>query len=63
VFESGKGEVTEEWKTLHKEEPHGLFSSSSIIIIIESSRMTWVGHVANWGGIRYPISYWQESQR
>jgi hypothetical protein len=41
-----KDEVTGEWRTLHKEELHDLYSSPSIIRIIKSRRMKCVGHVA-----------------
>jgi hypothetical protein len=34
------------WIKLHNEELHNLYSSSSIIRIIKSRRMRWVGHVA-----------------
>jgi hypothetical protein len=42
-----KGEqVTGGWKKLHNEELHDLYSSPSIITMIKSRRMRWVGHVA-----------------
>jgi hypothetical protein len=34
------------WIKLRNEELHNLYSSSSIIRIIKSRRMRWVGHVA-----------------
>jgi hypothetical protein len=37
------------WRKLHNEELHNLYSSSSIIRIIESRRMRWAGHVARMG--------------
>jgi hypothetical protein len=39
-------EVTGEWRKLHNEEHHDLYSSPSIIRIIKSKRMKWAGHVA-----------------
>jgi hypothetical protein len=37
------------WRKLHNEEFHNLCSSPSIIRIIKSKRMRWVGHVAGMG--------------
>jgi hypothetical protein len=37
---------TGEWRKLHNEELHGLYSSTSIIRIILARRMRWAGHVA-----------------
>jgi hypothetical protein len=41
--------VTGGWKKLHNEELHNLYSSPSIIRIIESRRMRWAEHVARMG--------------
>jgi hypothetical protein len=41
--------VTGEWRKLHNEELHNLYSSPSIIRIIRSRRMRWEGHVARMG--------------
>jgi hypothetical protein len=38
--------MTGGWRKLRKEEVHNLYSSPSIIRIIKSRRMRWVGHVA-----------------
>jgi hypothetical protein len=38
--------VTGEWRKLHNEELHNLYSSSNIIKQIKSRRMRWAGHVA-----------------
>jgi hypothetical protein len=45
IFESKRDEVTGEWRKLHNEELHNLFSSSDIRQI-KPRRMRWVGHVA-----------------
>jgi hypothetical protein len=49
IFEPKRDEVTEEWRKLHNEELRGLYSSPSIIRIIKSRRMKWVGHLARMG--------------
>jgi hypothetical protein len=38
--------VTRDWRKLHNEELHNLYSSPSIIRMIKSRRMIWAGHVA-----------------
>jgi hypothetical protein len=49
MFGPKSDEVTGGWRKLHKEELRGLYSSPSIIRIIKSRRMRWVGHVARMG--------------
>jgi hypothetical protein len=46
IFAPKRDEVTGEWKKLHNEELHDLYSSPSIIRIIKSRRMRWTEHVA-----------------
>jgi hypothetical protein len=41
--------VTGGWRKLHNEELRDLYSSPSIIRIIKSKRMRWVGYVAKMG--------------
>jgi hypothetical protein len=41
--------VTGGWRKLHNEKLHNLYSSPSIIGIIKSRRMRWVGHMARMG--------------
>jgi hypothetical protein len=41
--------VTGGWRKLHNEELQNLYSSPSIIRIIKSRRMRWVGHMARMG--------------
>jgi hypothetical protein len=49
VFGPKRDEVTGEWRTVHNEELRDLYSSPSIIRIIKSRRMRWVGNVARMG--------------
>jgi hypothetical protein len=46
IFGPKRDEVTGEWRKLHNEELHDLYSSTSIIRIIKSRRMRLAGHVA-----------------
>jgi hypothetical protein len=46
IFGPRRDEVTGEWRKLHNEELHDLYSSSSIIRIMKARRMRWAGHVA-----------------
>jgi hypothetical protein len=55
--------VTGEWRKLHNEELHDLYSSPSIIRIIKSRRMRWAEYVARMGRRGTLIDYWWESQR
>jgi hypothetical protein len=52
IFGPKRDEVTGGWRKLHNEELHNLYSMPSIIRIIKSSRMKWVGHVVRMGGSR-----------
>jgi hypothetical protein len=49
IFGMKRDEMTGEWRKLHNEELHDLYSSPSIIRIINSRRMRWAGHVAQIG--------------
>jgi hypothetical protein len=40
-----RDEMTGEWRKLHNEELHDLYSSPSIITIMKARRMKWAGHV------------------
>jgi hypothetical protein len=52
---SKRDEVTGEWRKLHNEELHDLYSSPSIIRIIKARRMRLAGHVARVGEKRNAI--------
>jgi hypothetical protein len=47
-----------DWRKLHDEELHNLYSSPNLIRMIKSGRMRWAGHVARMGEKRnaYRIS-------
>jgi hypothetical protein len=49
IFGPKRDEVTGEWRKLHNEELHDLYSLPSIIRIIKSRRMRWAGHLARMG--------------
>jgi hypothetical protein len=54
IFGSKRDEVTEDWRKLHNEELHNLYSSPNVIRVITSRRMKWAGHVARMGEKRNP---------
>jgi hypothetical protein len=45
IFGPKRDEVTGEWRKLHNEELNDLYFAPSIVWLIKSSRMRWVGHV------------------
>jgi hypothetical protein len=61
IFGPKRDEVMGEWRKLHDEELHGLYFSPSIIIIINSRRMSWVGHVARMGEERSTYRLWERN--
>jgi hypothetical protein len=46
IFGPKRDEVTGEWRKLHSEELHNLYSSPDIIRQVKSRRMRWAGYVA-----------------
>jgi hypothetical protein len=46
IFGPMRDEVTGEWRKLHNEDLRDLCSSPSIIRIIKSQKIRWVGHLA-----------------
>jgi hypothetical protein len=49
IFGPKRDEVAGEWRKLHNEELHNLYSSTDIIRLGKSRRMRWAGHVARMG--------------
>jgi hypothetical protein len=49
IFGPKRDEVTGEWRKLHNEELHNLYSSPDNIRHVKSRRMRWAGHVARMG--------------
>jgi hypothetical protein len=49
IFGPKTDEVTGDWRKLHNEELHNLYSSPSIIRMIKSRSMRWVGYVERMG--------------
>jgi hypothetical protein len=49
IFGPKRNEVMGEWRKLHSEELHNLYSSPNIIRQIKARRMSWAGHVACMG--------------
>jgi hypothetical protein len=45
-------EVTKDWRRLHNEELHILYSSPNNVRVIKSRRMKWTGYVAGMGEAR-----------
>jgi hypothetical protein len=58
IFGPKRKEVAVGWKKLHNEELRDLYSSSSIIRIIKSRRMRWVGYVVEWRRRAMCRGYW-----
>jgi hypothetical protein len=52
IFGPKRDDVTGEWRKLHNEELHNLYSSPDIIRQVKSRRLRWAGHVARMGGKR-----------
>jgi hypothetical protein len=46
IFGPKRDDVTGDWRKLHNEELHNLYSSPDIIRMIKSRRVRWAGYVA-----------------
>jgi hypothetical protein len=63
IFGPKKDEVTGDWRKLHNEELHNLYSSSNIIRIIKSRRLRWAGHLARMRRRGMHIGYCGKARR
>jgi hypothetical protein len=63
IFGTKRDEVTGVWRELQNEELHNVYSSPSIIRMIESVKMGWTGHVSRMGSIRLHVGYWWERRK
>jgi hypothetical protein len=68
IFGPKRDEVTVEWRKLHSEELHNLYSSPNIIRQIKARRMRWVGHGACgmwhvWESIENYTRFWWVSPK
>jgi hypothetical protein len=55
IYGLKRDEVTGDWRRLHNEELHNLYSSTDIIRMIKLRRMRWVGRVARMGRGERPL--------
>jgi hypothetical protein len=53
IFGPKRDEVTREWRKLHNEELHTLYSSPDIIRQVKSRQMRWVGHGRGEKSVQY----------
>jgi hypothetical protein len=52
IFGPKREEVAGEWRKLHNEDLHDLYSSQSVIRIMKARMMRWAGNVARMGKYR-----------
>jgi hypothetical protein len=62
IFGPKTDEVKGDWRKVHNEELHNLYSSPHIVRKIKSRKMRWAGHVARMGRRGIHTGYWWESQ-
>jgi hypothetical protein len=63
IFGPKRDEVPGEWRKLHNEELHNLYSSPGIIRQVKSRRMRWAGHVHAWERREKCTRFWWESPK
>jgi hypothetical protein len=63
IFVPKRDEVTGEWRKLHNEELHDLYSSPTIMRVMKSRKMRWAGYVARMGRGEAYTGFWWENPR
>jgi hypothetical protein len=58
IFGPKRDEVSGEWRKLHNEELHDLYSSLKSVRVIKSIRMRWAEHVARMGKREACVGFW-----
>jgi hypothetical protein len=58
IFGPKMDELTGEWRKLHNEKLHYLYSSPNAVRVIKSRRMRWAGHVAQVSRREAGIGFW-----
>jgi len=55
IFGPKREEVVRDWRKLHEEELHNLYTSPDMIRVMKSKSVRWVGHVTRMGKKRKSI--------
>jgi hypothetical protein len=63
IFGPKRDEVTGDWRKLHNEEHHNLYSSPNIIRMIKSRSLRWEGNIAEYGRREMHIGVWRKSRK
>jgi hypothetical protein len=63
IFGPRRNELKREWRKLHNDELHNVYSSSSVMRMVKSRRMGWEGHIARKERKLVHVGYLWESQK